>query len=62
MSLREFGKGKVVGTQTAGKGTIQCTPVTLSDGSAISYTVGILLDKEEMCIRDRCGTALPPTG
>ena len=46
VSLREFGKGKVVGTQTAGKGTIQCTPVTLSDGSAISYTVGILLDKE----------------
>ena len=46
VSIREFGKGKVVGTQTAGKGTIQCTPVTLSDGSAISYTVGILLDKE----------------
>ena len=46
MYIREFGKGKVVGTQTAGKGTIQCTPVTLSDGAAISYTVGILLDKE----------------
>ena len=46
VSIREFGKGRVVGTQTAGKGTIQCTPVTLSDGSAISYTVGVLLDKE----------------
>ncbi len=46
-SIRDFGKGKVVGVTTAGKGTIQCTPVRLSDGSAISYTTGILLTKTE---------------
>ena len=35
-SIREFEKGRVVGTRTAGKGTIQCRPVALSDGSAFS--------------------------
>ena len=44
-SIREFEKGRVVGTRTAGKGTIQCRPVALSDGSAFSYTVGLLLSK-----------------
>lgn len=42
-SIREFGKGSIVGTATAGHGTIQCEPVALSDGSAISYTTGKLL-------------------
>lgn len=44
-SIREFEKGRIVGTRTAGKGTIQCRPVALSDGSAFSYTVGLLLSK-----------------
>lgn len=44
-SIRNFDKGRIVGVQTAGKGTIQCTPVALSDGSAIVYTIGLLLDK-----------------
>lgn len=46
-SVRDFGKGKIVGVVTAGKGTIQSTPVRLSDGSAISYTTGALLTKTE---------------
>ncbi len=44
-SLREFEKGRIVGVRTAGKGTVQCRPVALSDGSAFSYTVGLLLSK-----------------
>lgn len=44
-SIREFEKGRIVGARTAGKGTIQCRPVALSDGSAFSYTVGLLLSK-----------------
>lgn len=44
-SIREFGKGRILGTRTAGKGTMQCRPVALSDGSAFSYTVGLLLSK-----------------
>ncbi len=44
-SIREFEKGRILGTRTAGKGTIQCRPVALSDGSAFSYTVGLLLSK-----------------
>ena len=35
--IREFGKGSIVGTQTAGKGTIQ-TLIPLNDGSAIRLT------------------------
>ncbi len=46
-SVRDFGKGRIVGTRTAGKGSIQCDPVPLSDGSAVSYTVGMLLTKTE---------------
>ncbi len=41
--VRDFGIGQIVGTQTAGIGSIQCEPVRLSDGSAISYTIGIIL-------------------
>ncbi len=43
--IRVFDKGRLVGTTTAGKGTIQCEPVTMSDGSAVAFTVGILLDQ-----------------
>ncbi len=42
-SIRDFGLGQVVGETTAGNGHIQCTPVRMSDGSAISYTIGIIL-------------------
>ena len=44
-SVRDFGIGRIVGVTTAGKGSIQCDPVPLSDGSAIVYTVGMLLTK-----------------
>ncbi|MEG2394035.1 MAG: S41 family peptidase, partial [Ruthenibacterium sp.] len=42
-AVREFGLGQLVGINTAGKGSVQCVPIRLSDGSAISYTVGTLL-------------------
>ncbi|MEG0305176.1 MAG: S41 family peptidase [Oscillospiraceae bacterium] len=42
-AIRDFGKGKLVGTKTYGKGTIQCAPQRLSDSSAISYTTGKLI-------------------
>ena len=42
-SVRAFDKGRIVGTVTAGKGSIQCDPVRLSNGAAVSYTVGMLL-------------------
>ena len=56
-SIREFEKGRVVGTRTAGKGTIQCRPVALSDGSAFSYTVGLLLSKNGATFN---GTGISP--
>ncbi len=43
LAVRDFGIGQVVGETTAGNGHIQCTPVRMSDGSAISYTIGIML-------------------
>lgn len=46
-SLRDFGKGRVVGVTTAGKGSLQCAPKRLSDGSAVSFTIGMLLTKNE---------------
>ena len=46
-SIRDFEKGKIVGTTTAGKGRIQCVPKRLTDGSAVSYTVGMLLTRKE---------------
>lgn len=42
-AVRDFHLGSIVGVTTAGKGRVQCDPVRLSDGSAISYTVGLLL-------------------
>lgn len=47
MSVRDFGKGRIVGTTTAGKGSIQCDPVRLSNGAAVSYTIGMLLTGKE---------------
>lgn len=41
--LKEFGKARLVGTTTYGKGTIQREPQQLSDGSAVSITVAALL-------------------
>lgn len=46
-SIRDFEKGKIVGTTTAGKGRIQCAPKRLTDGSAVSYTIGMLLTRKE---------------
>lgn len=47
VSVRDFGKGRIVGTTTAGKGSIQCDPVRLSNGAAVSYTIGMLLTGKE---------------
>lgn len=47
VSVRDFGKGRIVGTTTAGKGSIQCAPVRLSNGAAVSYTIGMLLTGKE---------------
>ena len=56
-SIREFEKGRIVGARTAGKGTVQCRPVALSDGSAFSYTVGLLLSKNGSSFN---GTGIAP--
>ncbi len=45
--LKEFGKAKIVGVTTYGKGTIQQEPHRLSDGSAVSITVAALLTGEQ---------------
>ncbi|MEG1069405.1 MAG: S41 family peptidase [Ruthenibacterium sp.] len=45
-SVREFGKGKIVGELTAGKGQYVSAPSALTDGSAVSYTIGSLLTKD----------------
>ena len=42
-SIRDFGKGKIVGVTTAGKGTIQADPYQLDDGSAVVITVAKML-------------------
>lgn len=46
-SLREFGKARLVGTTTFGKGTIQASPQKLSDGSAVVVTVARLLTGQQ---------------
>lgn len=45
--LQEFGKAKIVGVDTYGKGTIQQEPYRLQDGSAVSITVASLLTGEK---------------
>lgn len=42
VSVHDFGKGKIVGARTAGKGTLQSL-LSLKDGSAISLTVAKLV-------------------
>lgn len=44
-TLRDFGKAKIVGVTTAGKGAVQCDPIAISDGSAVSFTIGVLVTK-----------------
>ena len=41
-SIRDFGKGKIVGTKTAGRGTVQ-KMYTMSDGSAVDLTVAVMV-------------------
>lgn len=43
-SIRIFEKGSLVGITTAGKGSITCEPVAMTNGSAVSFTIGKLLD------------------
>ena len=43
-SIRIFEKGRLVGVTTAGKGSITCEPVAMTNGTAVSFTVGKLLD------------------
>ncbi|MGN0975521.1 MAG: S41 family peptidase, partial [Gemmiger sp.] len=42
-ALRKMGGASLVGTTTAGKGALLSEPQSLSDGSAISITIGLLL-------------------
>lgn len=42
VSLQDLSGAKIVGLHTAGRGTIQSVPQSLSDGSAISITVALL--------------------
>ena len=41
--LRDLGGARLVGSATSGKGTIQCSPQRLSDGSAVVVTVARLI-------------------
>ena len=41
-SVRDFGKGKIVGTKTAGRGTVQ-KMYTMGDGSAVDLTVAVMV-------------------
>lgn len=45
-ALREMGGASLVGTATAGKGVLLSDPQSLSDGSAVSISVGLLLDSK----------------
>lgn len=40
--MRDFGKGRIVGAKTAGKGTLQ-RMYTMTDGSAVSLTVAVMV-------------------
>ena len=42
VSVRDFGKGRIVGAKTAGKGTLQ-RMYTMTDGSAVSLTVAVMV-------------------
>ncbi|MCI7744387.1 S41 family peptidase [bacterium] len=56
-ALRKMGDATVVGTTTAGKGVLLSDPQSLSDGSAVMITVGMLLDNEGQTWN---GTGLTP--
>lgn len=45
-ALRKMGGATLVGTTTAGKGVLLSDPQSLSDGSAVVITTGLLLDNE----------------
>lgn len=56
-ALRKMAGATIVGSTTAGKGVLLSDPQSLSDGSAVVITVGILLDNEG---RNWNGTGLTP--
>lgn len=56
-ALRKMAGATIVGSTTAGKGVLLSDPQSLSDGSAVVITVGILLDNEG---KNWNGTGLPP--
>ena len=45
-ALRKMGGAALVGSATAGQGVVLSEPQSLSDGSAVVITVGLLLDNE----------------
>ena len=56
-ALRKMAGATIVGSTTAGKGVLLSDPQSLSDGSAVVITVGILLDNEG---KNWYGTGLTP--
>ena len=56
-TLRKMGGATLVGTTTAGKGVVLSDPQSLSDGSAIVITRGLILDNEG---QNWNGTGLTP--
>lgn len=56
-ALRKMAGATIVGSTTAGKGVLPSEPQSLSDGSAVVITVGILLDNEG---KNWNGTGLTP--
>lgn len=56
-ALRKMAGSTIVGSATAGKGVLLSDPQSLSDGSAVVITVGILLDNEG---KNWNGTGLTP--
>ena len=56
-ALRKMAGATIVGSTTAGKGVLLSDPQSLSDGSAMVITVGILLDNEG---KNWNGTGLTP--
>lgn len=56
-ALRKMAGATIVGSTTAGKGVLLSDPQSLSDGSAVVITVGVLLDNEG---KNWNGTGLTP--
>ena len=56
-ALRKMAGATIVGSTTAGKGVLLSDPQSLSDGSAVVITVGILMDNEG---KNWNGTGLTP--